>query len=131
MAQYPDDLKYLDTHEYIRLEGDTVTIGITAFAANQLGELVFVELPEVGKKLEKGDEFGSIESVKAVEELYAPVTGTVVERNEGLVDSPEDVNDDPYGDGWLVKMRVDNPSELDDAMSAEKYRALVAEADQS
>ncbi|MEG4445045.1 glycine cleavage system protein GcvH [Microcoleus sp. AT9_B5] len=129
MAQYPEDLKYLDSHEYIRLEGDTATIGITEFAANQLGEIVFVELPEVGKKLETGEPFGSIESVKAVETLYAPVTGTVVERNEGLVDSPEDVSDDPYGDGWLVKMRVDNPSELDDAMSAEKYRALVAEAE--
>ncbi|MEG4497046.1 glycine cleavage system protein GcvH [Microcoleus sp. F10-C6] len=131
MAEYPNDLKYLDTHEYIRLEGDIATIGITEFAANQLGDIVFVELPEVGTKLEKGDEFGSIESVKAVETLYAPVTGTVVERNDGIVDDPEVAGQDSYCDGWLVKMRVDNPSELDDAMSAEKYRALVAEADQS
>ncbi|MEG4577500.1 glycine cleavage system protein GcvH [Microcoleus sp. N3A4] len=130
MAQYPDDLKYLDSHEYIRLEGDIATIGITAFATMQLGDIVFVELPEVGTKLEKGDEFGTVESVKAVEELISPVTGTVVERNDAIVDDPELVGQDPYCDGWLVKVRVDNPSELDDAMSAEKYRALV-EADQS
>ena len=130
MAQYPDDLKYLDSHEYIRLEGDIATIGITAFATTQLGDIVFVELPEVGTKVEKDEEFGSIESVKAVETLIAPVTGTVVERNNDIVESPEDLADDPYGAGWLLKVRVDNPSEVDDAMSAEKYRALV-EADRS
>lgn len=129
MAQYPEDLKYLDTHEYIRLEGDIATIGITAFAVNQLGDIVFLELPEVGTKVEKGDDFGSIESVKAVESLTAPVTGTVVERNDAIVDEPEFLGDDPYGDGWLVKVRVENPSDTDDAMSAEKYRQMIAEAE--
>ncbi|MEG4940463.1 glycine cleavage system protein GcvH [Microcoleus sp. F4-D5] len=129
MAQYPDELKYLDSHEYILLQGDTATIGITEFAANQLGDIVFVELPEVGTKLEKDEEFGSIESVKAVSPLIAPVTGTVVERNDAIVEDPEMVGDDPYGDGWLVKVRVDNPSEVDDAMSAEKYRQTIAEAE--
>ena len=122
---YPDDLKYLDSHEYIRLEGDLATIGITAFATNQLGDIVFVELPEVGATLEKGEPFGSVESVKAVEDLKAPVTGTVVERNEKIVESPEDLSEDPYGAGWLLKVRVDNPREVDDALSAQAYRQMV------
>ncbi len=125
MTQYPDDLKYLDSHEYIRLEGDLATIGITRFAVNQLGEIVFLELAEVGETLVKGENFGTVESVKAVETLYAPVTGTVVERNEDMVESPENLADDPYGDGWLLKVRVDNPSEVDDGLSAEKYREMV------
>ena len=125
MAQYPDDLKYLDSHEYIRLEGSIATIGITTYALNQLGDIVFLELPEVGATLEKGESFGTIESVKAVETLYAPVTGTVVERNDLIVESPEDLSYDPYIDGWLVKVRLDNPSELDDALSAEKYSKMV------
>ena len=125
MAQYPDDLKYLDSHEYIRLEGDIATIGITTYALNQLGDIVFLDLPEVGAGLEKDESFGTVESVKAVETLYAPVTGTVVERNDQIVESPEDLADDPYGAGWLLKVRVDNPSELDDALSAEKYSQMV------
>ncbi|MEG4289654.1 glycine cleavage system protein GcvH [Microcoleus sp. C2C3] len=125
MTEYPDDLKYLDSHEYIRLEGDLATIGITRFAVNQLGEIVFLELPEVGETLVKGEPFGTVESVKAVADLYAPVTGTVVERNGDMVESPENLADDPYGDGWLLKVRVDNPSEVDDALSAEKYREMV------
>ena len=125
MTDYPDDLKYLDSHEYIRLEGDLATIGITRFAVNQLGEIVFLELPEVGETLVKGEDFGTVESVKAVETLYAPVTGTVVERNNDIVESPENLADDPYGDGWLLKVRVDNPSEVDDGLSAEKYREMV------
>ncbi|MEG3958352.1 glycine cleavage system protein GcvH [Microcoleus sp. herbarium2] len=125
MAEYPDDLKYLDSHEYIRLEGDLATIGISGFAVNQLGEIVFLELPEVGDTLVKGENFGTVESVKAVETLYTPVTGTVVERNDEIIESPEDLADDPYGAGWLLKMRVDNPSELDDALSAAAYREMV------
>ncbi len=123
--QYPDDLKYLDTHEYIRLEGDLATIGITTYAVNQLGDIVFLELPKVGATLVKGEAFGTVESVKAVETLYAPVTGTVVERNDDIVDSPENLSEDAYGAGWLLKVRVDNPSEADDALSAEKYRQMV------
>ena len=122
---YPDDLKYLDSHEYIRVEGDIATIGISVFAVNQLGDIVFLELPNVGATLEKGEAFGTVESVKAVETLYTPVTGTVVERNDEIVDSPEDLADDPYGAGWLLKVRLDNPSEVDDALSAQAYREMV------
>jgi glycine cleavage system H protein len=123
--EYPDDLKYLDTHEYVRLEGEIATIGITAFAVDQLGDIVFLELPEVGDALEKGTSFGNIESVKAVEDLNCAIAGTVVERNEPLIDSPEQIAEDPYGEGWLLKVRINDPSELDDALSAQEYRALV------
>ena len=123
--QYPDDLKYLDTHEYIRLEGEIATIGISAFAVDQLGDIVFLELPAVGGTLEKGEAFGTVESVKAVEDLKAPVTGTVVERNDAIVESPENLAEDAYGAGWLLKVRVDNPSEADDALSVEEYRKMV------
>ena len=122
---YPDDLKYLDTHEYIRLEGDLATIGISAFAVDQLGDIVFLDLPEVDAELEKGQAFGTVESVKAVEDLKAPVTGTVVERNDEIIESPETLADDPYGTGWLLKVRVDNPSEADEALSAQAYRQMV------
>ena len=123
--QYPDDLKYLDTHEYIRLDGEIATIGISSFAVDQLGDIVFLDLPEVGGTLEKGEAFGTVESVKAVEDLKAPITGTVVERNDAIVESPENLAEDAYGAGWLLKVRVDNPSEADDALSAEKYRQMV------
>lgn len=122
---YPENLKYLDSHEYARLEGDVVTIGISAFAVDQLGDIVFLELPEVGATLEKGSTFGTIESVKAVEDLNAPVSGTVIERNDPLLDTPEQIAEDPYGDGWLLKVQVSNPSDLDDALSADAYRAQV------
>jgi glycine cleavage system H protein len=122
---YPEDLKYLDTHEYARLDGEIATIGISAFAVDQLGDIVFLEVPEIGAALTKGESFGTVESVKAVEDLKSPVTGTVVERNESLDDEPELVVDDPYGVGWLIKVRVDNPDELVDAMSASEYRQLV------
>ena len=123
--EYPDDLKYLDTHEYVRLEGEIATIGISAFAVDQLGDIVFLELPEVGAALEKGEAFGTVESVKAVEDLKAPVTGTVVERNDDIVESPENLADDPYGGGWLVKVRVKDFGDTDDALSAEAYRQQV------
>jgi len=123
--EYPDDLKYLDTHEYVRLDGDIATVGITAFAVDQLGDIVFLELPEIGAALSKGESFGTIESVKAVEDLNSAITGTVVERNEAMIESPEQIGEDPYGDGWLLKVRIDDASELDDALSAGEYRALV------
>lgn len=124
--EYPEDLRYLDSHEYIRLDGEIATIGISEFALDQLGDLVFLELPEVGDSLEVGESFGNIESVKAVEELYPPVSGTVIERNEAMLESPELIADDPYGDGWLLKVRVENPDdELDDTLSAAEYRAHV------
>jgi glycine cleavage system H protein len=123
--EYPQDLKYLDTHEYVRLDGEIATIGITEFAVDQLGDVVFLELPDIGDAITKGDTFGSIESVKAVEELNAPITGTVIERNETLVESPEAVADDPYGQGWFIKVRVNDPDEVNDALTADEYRAEV------
>jgi len=125
MHEYPSDLKYLDTHEYVRLDGEIATVGITTFALDQLGDVVFLELPEIGDAMTKGETFGSIESVKAVEDLKSAVTGTVIERNEALVQSPEQVADDPYGDGWLIKVRINDPDDIDDALSADEYRALV------
>lgn len=122
---YPEDLKYLDTHEYARLDGDLATIGITAFAVDQLGDIVFLELPEIGDAVEKGEKFGTIESVKAVEDLNSPVTGSVVEVNTPLMDAPEQIADDPYSQGWLLKVRIEDPSELDDTLSAEEYREQV------
>lgn len=124
--EYPDDLRYLDSHEYVRLEGEIATVGISAFAIDQLGDLVFLELPEVGEALEVGQSFGTIESVKAVEELYPPIAGTVIDRNEAMLESPEAIADDPYGEGWLLKIRVENPDDaLTDTLSADEYRAQV------
>lgn len=122
---YPDNLKYLDSHEYARLEGEIATIGITAFAVDQLGDIVFLELPGIGDTVEKGEKFGTVESVKAVEDLNSPLTGTVIECNSPLLDAPEQIADDPYGDGWLIKVRVDDSNELEDALSAEEYREQV------
>ncbi|WP_346291237.1 glycine cleavage system protein GcvH [Sphaerothrix gracilis] len=124
--EYPADLKYADTHEYVRVDEDGVAvIGITAFAVDQLGDVVFLELPEVGDTIEKGENFGTIESVKAVEDLKAPVTGEVLERNDVLIDSPEQIADDPYGDAWMLKVKMDDLEDLEDAMSAEEYQDQV------
>lgn len=123
--EYPNDLKYLDSHEYVRLDGEIATIGISAFAVDQLGDIVFLELPEVGDAVTKGENFGTVESVKAVEDLYPAVSGTIIERNEAVLESPEQVAKDPYGEGWLLKVRVNDPSEIDDALSADEYRAQV------
>ncbi|WP_204141962.1 glycine cleavage system protein GcvH [Halomicronema sp. CCY15110] len=125
--EFPDDLKYLDTHEYARVDEDDaiVTIGISAFALDQLGDIVFLELPDVGDTVEKGETFGTVESVKAVEDLKSPVNGDVLERNEAIVDSPEQIVDDPYGDAWLIKIKAENLEDLDDAMSADEYRDQV------
>jgi glycine cleavage system H protein len=123
--EYPEDLRYLDTHEYVRLEGEIATIGITAFAIDQLGDIVFLELPDIGDALSKEENFGSVESVKAVEDLKSPVTGTVVERNDLIIDSPESLVDDPYGEGWLIKVRVNDTAEIEDAMTAEEYSIQV------
>mgnify|MGYP000164355205 FL=1 len=123
--EYPEDLKYLDTHEYVRLEGEIATVGISAFAIDQLGDIVFLELPEVGTAVEKGESFGTVESVKAVEDLKSPVTGTVIESNTAMVDAPEQLADDPYLEGWLLKVRVNNFDDLDDALTAIDYRDQV------
>ncbi|MGF1493376.1 MAG: glycine cleavage system protein GcvH [Microcoleaceae cyanobacterium] len=124
--EYPDDLKYSDTHEYVRLDGNIATIGISAFAVDQLGDIVFLELPEIGDAIERGESCGTIESTKAVEDLKAPVTGTITERNDILVESPEQLADDPYGVGWLLIVQMDELEELDEALSAREYEALVA-----
>jgi glycine cleavage system H protein len=123
--EYPEDLKYLDTHEYVRLDGEIATLGISEFAVDQLGDIVFLELPEVGDALEKGETFGSIESVKAVEDMYAPISGTVIERNEAMINSPELISEDPYGEGWFLKVRINDADDLNDALSATEYRAQV------
>jgi glycine cleavage system H protein len=125
--EYPDNLQYLDTHEYARLDEDEeiVTVGISAFAIDQLGDIVFLELPEIGDTVDKGETFGTIESVKAVEDLKSPVTGEVLARNDALIDEPEQIADDPYGDGWLMKIKPEDIEDLDDAMSAEDYRDQV------
>ena len=123
---YPEDLKYLDTHEYVRFDGEIATIGVSAFALDQLGDVVFLELPEIGDAVEVGENFGTIESVKAVEDLNPPVSGTVIERNETAIDAPEILAEDPFGEGWLIKVKVDDPDdELEDALSAAEYRAQV------
>lgn len=126
MLEYPNDLRYLDTHEYVRLEGEIATLGISSFAIDQLGDIVFLELAEIGDGIEVGEKFGTIESVKAVEDLYPPVSGTVVDRNEILINSPESIAEDPYGDGWLLKIRLINPDQdLGETLSADEYRAQV------
>jgi glycine cleavage system H protein len=120
----PDDLQYTKSHEWVRAEDGTVTIGITDHAQEELGDVVFVELPEVGATIGTGDSFGTVESVKAVSDLYTPVGGEVVEVNSSLEDAPEKINDDPYGEGWIVKLRT---SEEADLLSSEEYEKVVEE----
>ena len=126
--EFPEDLKYTREHEWVSVEGKVATIGITDHAQHQLGDVVFVELPGVGDRLEKSDAFGVVESTKAVSDIYAPVSGEVVEVNDDLPDNPELINEDPYGDGWIVKVTVGDPTDLDDLLSADEYRAYVEES---
>ena len=123
---FPADCRYADSHEYARAEGELVRVGISAFAIDQLGDIVFVELPEVGAVLERGRSFGSVESVKAVEEMVAPLSGTVERRNEAVLASPEELQNDPYGEGWLLLVRPSDPADLAQLMDAAAYRARVA-----
>ena len=120
----PEDLQYTRTHEWVRIEDDVATIGITDHAQEELGDVVFVELPESGGTFEAGDSFGAVESVKAVSDLYAPVGGEVVEVNEALNDAPEKINEEPYGDGWIIRLRI---SEEADLLSAEEYEKVLEE----
>ena len=122
---YPDDCRYADSHEYVKPEGDLVRVGISAFAVDQLGDIVFVELPEVGASLSQGASFGSVESVKAVEDVIAPVSGTIEARNEAVLASPEELQNDPYGEGWLLLVRPSDPAQLDALMDAATYSAQV------
>jgi glycine cleavage system H protein len=125
MSNIPADLKYAKSHEWVRLEGDVATVGITDFAQSELGDVVFVELPNVGRVLAQGDSFGSVESVKTVSDIYAPVGGEVVETNETLSARSELVNSDPYGEGYLLKIRVADPSQVESLLTAEGYAAIV------
>ncbi|HWE50957.1 MAG TPA: glycine cleavage system protein GcvH [Bryobacteraceae bacterium] len=122
---YPENYRYTKEHEWVHLEGEIATIGITFHAQSELGDIVFVELPAVGAKLEKSASLGSIESVKAVSDVYAPVGGEVTETNEALTSAPEKVNEDPQGAGWLIKVKVSNKSDLDGLMTAAAYEAYV------
>ncbi|MEW6064439.1 glycine cleavage system protein H [Desulforamulus profundi] len=123
----PAELKYSKEHEWVRVEGNRATIGITDFAQESLGDIVFVELPSVGDTLEAEEPFGVVESVKTASDLYAPVSGKVVEVNDGPVDAPEIINQDPYEKGWLVVVEMSDPSQLNELMSAEQYKAMVEE----
>jgi glycine cleavage system H protein len=123
--QFPDDCRYADSHEYARPDGELMRIGVSAFAVDQLGDIVFVELPEVGSQVERGSSFGSVESVKAVEEMYAPISGTVELRNEAVLASPEELQNDPHGEGWLLVVRPSDAGEFADLMDAATYRLKV------
>jgi glycine cleavage system H protein len=122
----PSDLRYTKDHEWVRVDGEEAVIGITAYAADQLGDIVFVELPDVGKALDQFAAFGVVESVKAVSDLFAPVGGEVVGTNDGLVGKPEVVNTDPYGDGWMVRVRLADPGQVDELLDGPAYDALIA-----
>jgi glycine cleavage system H protein len=122
---YPEQLKYTKDHEWISVEGNVATVGITDFAQHELGDIVFVDISSTGKSLAAEEVFGTVEAVKTVSDLFLPVKGTIIEVNAGLENSPETVNSDPYGEGWMIKMTVDNVADLDQLMSAEAYKALV------
>ena len=124
---FPEDLRYTREHEWARKKGGNFVVGITDFAQSQLGDVVYVELPDVGDPVKKGESFGVVESTKAVSELFAPVTGKVVEVNDPLSDAPETVNDDPYEEGWMIVIEPSDPKELDALMDAKAYRAFVEE----
>ena len=122
----PDDRQYMESHEYAARDGDTVRVGISDFAQDELGDVVFVELPDVGDSVTHDEAFGVVESIKAVSDLYAPVSGEVTAVNEDLFDAPELVNDDPYGDGWMLEIEMSDESELDDLLSADEYDDQIA-----
>jgi glycine cleavage system H protein len=123
--KFPEDVRYTDDHEWAKQEGDIIKVGISDYAQDQLGDIVFAELPEVGETFDKGAEFGTLESVKAVSELYLPVSGEIISVNEAIADAPELVNTDPYGDGWMVTIKPSNAGELDALMDKEAYIAML------
>ena len=125
-ASYPDDLKYHPEHDWARVDGDVATLGITWYAQDQLGEVVFFDPPEVGATLTKDSPYAEVESVKAVSDVIAPVSGEIVEVNEALKDAPEQINEDPYGEGWLVKVRLSEASELDSLLDSESYQSSLS-----
>ena len=121
----PDDLKYTEEHEWIRVEGDEIVVGVTDFAQGELGDVVFIELETEGEDLSRGDTFGTIEAVKTVSDLYMPVDGQVVKVNPALEDTPELVNSDPFGEGWMIRIKLSDPSHLDDLIPADKYNSMI------
>jgi glycine cleavage system H protein len=124
-GSYPEDLKYHPEHDWARIEGDEAVFGITWFAQDQLGEVVFVELPEVGSTVSANSTYAEVESVKAVSDVFAPLSGEVTEVNEALGDSPERINSDPYGDGWIAKVRLSDPSEVESLLEVDAYKRLL------
>lgn len=125
--EFPKDLKYTKEHEWVKVEGDSVTVGITDYAQDSLGDVVYVELPQEGGTVTKNEPFGVVESVKAVSDLYSPVSGTVGEVNDAIMDNPETINEDPYGDAWMLKIELASEDELDDLLSAEEYQSYIEE----
>jgi glycine cleavage system H protein len=125
--EFPDDLRYTREHEWARVKGDRIVVGITDFAQDQLGDIVYVELPDVGDPVKKGESFGVVESTKAVSELFSPINGKVVEVNDPLRDAPETLNEDPYEEGWMIVVQPSDPKELGELMDAKAYRAFVEE----
>jgi len=125
--EFPDELRYSDDHEWVRVDNDTVVVGISAYAVEQLGDIVFVELPNVGATFATGDTFGVVESSKAASDLFCPATGEIVETNEALEERPELVNEDPYGDGWIVRLRFEDAGQVSGLKDAEAYRKMIAE----
>jgi len=121
----PDDLKYTKEHEWTRIEGNVATIGVTDFAQSELGDIAWIEMPEIGKEIQKDDSFGTIEAVKTIEDLYAPLSGKIIAINEELLDSPELVNNDPYGKGWIAKIEFKDEAELSNLLSAKDYSGLI------
>ncbi|HDH58471.1 MAG TPA: glycine cleavage system protein GcvH [Bacteroidetes bacterium] len=124
----PKELKYTKDHEWARIEDDVATVGITDYAQGELGDIVFVELPKASSSVSQGDSFGTIEAVKAVSDLYAPLSGEITEVNAALDEAPETVNNSPYGDGWMIKIKISDPSEVDNLLSADDYEKLIGEA---
>jgi glycine cleavage system H protein len=124
-ASYPDDVRYHPEHDWARIDGETATFGVTWYAQDQMGEVVFFDPPQVGSTVNKDQPYAEVESVKAVSDVVAPLSGEVVEVNDGLSDSPERINEDPYGEGWLVRVRLSDPSEVDDLLDREAYEATL------
>lgn len=128
---FPEDLKYTTEHEWVRIDGDVATVGITDYAQEQLGDIVFVELPEEEEAIEKGDTFGVVESTKSVSDLYVPLTGAVIETNDPLLDSPEIINEDPYGEGWMIRIKLKRPEEIKELLDSKTYQKLLEEEEEA
>lgn len=125
--EFPKDLKYTKEHEWVKVEGNIATVGITDYAQDSLGDVVYVELPQEGGTVTKSEPFGVVESVKAVSDLYSPISGSVAEVNDAIIDNPEVINEDPYGDAWMIKIEVNSPDDLGDLLSADEYQKFIEE----